>query len=111
MPGSTRTASTACLWLRPPAGSGRRAANLGLTSRVHGMTSPGADASNSWIARDGAFRLLVDVAGFVLGGAGAVITTRSLGPAGQGTFAVISLTAGLVILAASCGLGEAAVVR
>ena len=71
----------------------------------------GDERAASPIAREGAIRFIVDALGFALGGVGAVITTRHLGPAGQGTFAVITLICSITILLASCGLGEAAVVR
>jgi O-antigen/teichoic acid export membrane protein len=47
----------------------------------------------------------------LLGAIGTVITTRILGPSGQGVFAVLTFISGVMITVAGLGLGEAAIVR
>lgn len=57
-----------------------------------------------------AARLAVDAAGLAFGAVGAVITTRVLGPSGQGVFAVLFFLSAVMITLAGLGLGDAAVV-
>lgn len=61
--------------------------------------------------RNSLARLSADVAGLVFGACGTVITTRILGPSGQGVFAVLVFVSSVMVLLGGLGLGEAAIVR
>lgn len=63
------------------------------------------------LRRNSVARLAADSAGLVFGACGTVITSRALGPSGQGVFAVLVFVSSTVVLLAGLGLGEAAVVR
>ena len=68
-------------------------------------------ASRPSLKRNSLARLFADGAGLVFGACGTVITSRVLGPSGQGVFAVLVFVSSATVLLAGLGLGEAAIVR
>jgi O-antigen/teichoic acid export membrane protein len=62
------------------------------------------------IARNALARLAAEMAGLVLGTAGAVVTARWLGPSNKGVLSSLLFLSGLLMQICSLGLGDAAIV-
>ena len=64
----------------------------------------------SSLARNSAARIVVEIAGMVLGGIAAIVTARWLGASGKGTAATLTLLSLIAGRFASLGLGESGIV-